>query len=89
MEFPSKPPTRSSEPYQTDSCDACLDQTYESSPGDYKTRTYATCILADDGSAKFASCLSSCDPDKNEPAIASSTYYGSCVLFLEELCGGA
>lgn len=75
--------------YQTDSCDACLDQTYESCPGDYKTRSYATCMCAGDGSANFVSCLSSCDPNKNEPAIASSTYYGYCVLFFKELCDGA
>ncbi|EWG36106.1 hypothetical protein FVEG_00261 [Fusarium verticillioides 7600] len=75
--------------YQTDSCDACLDQTYESCPGDYKTRSYATCMCAGDGSANFVSCLPSCDPNKNEPAIASSTYYGYCVLFFKELCDGA
>ncbi|KAF9768035.1 hypothetical protein IL306_014703 [Fusarium sp. DS 682] len=75
--------------YQTDACDACLDQTYESCPGDYKTRSYATCMCAGDGSANFVSCLASCDPNKNEPAIASSTYYGYCVLFFKELCDGA
>ncbi|KAM0342103.1 hypothetical protein ACHAPU_009717 [Fusarium lateritium] len=75
--------------YSTDSCDACLDQTYESCPGDYKTRSYATCMCAGDGSANFVTCLSSCDPNKNEPEIASSTYYGYCVLFFKELCDGA
>ncbi|KAF5001615.1 hypothetical protein FGRMN_921 [Fusarium graminum] len=75
--------------YQTDSCNACLDQTYESFPGDYKTRSYATCMCAGDGSANFVTCLSSCGPNKDEPAIASSTYYGYCVLFFKELCDGA
>ncbi|KAF0637067.1 hypothetical protein FPSE5266_06956 [Fusarium pseudograminearum] len=75
--------------YSTDSCDTCLDQTYESCPGDYKTRSYATCMCAGDGSANFVSCLSSCDPTLNEPANASATYYGYCLMFFKELCDGA
>ncbi|KAM0185570.1 hypothetical protein ACHAPA_012082 [Fusarium lateritium] len=75
--------------YSTDSCDSCLDETYQSCPGDYKTRPYATCMCAGDGSANFVKCLSYCDVNKNEPAIASSTYYGYCVLFFKELCDGA
>ncbi|CAF3573170.1 unnamed protein product [Fusarium graminearum] len=75
--------------YATDSCDTCLDQTYESCPGDYKTRSYATCMCAGDGSANFVSCLSSCDATLNEPANASATYYGYCLMFFKELCDGA
>jgi hypothetical protein len=75
--------------YSTDSCDSCLDETYQSCPGDYKTRSYATCMCAGDGSANFVKCLSYCDASLNEPAIASSTYYGYCVLFFKELCDGA
>ncbi|KAM0217701.1 hypothetical protein ACHAPQ_008228 [Fusarium lateritium] len=75
--------------YSTDSCDSCLDETYQSCPGDYMTRPYATCMCAGDGSANFVKCLSYCDVNKNEPAIASSTYYGYCVLFFKELCDGA
>ncbi|KAH7256257.1 hypothetical protein BKA59DRAFT_467088 [Fusarium tricinctum] len=75
--------------YSTDSCDSCLDETYQNCPGDYKTRSYATCMCAGDGSANFVKCLSYCDANLNEPAIASSTYYGYCVLFFKELCDGA
>jgi hypothetical protein len=75
--------------YSTDSCDSCLDETYQSCPGDYKTRPYATCMCAGDGSANFVKCLSYCDVNKNEIAIASSTYYGYCVQFYKELCDGA
>ncbi|KAM0235000.1 hypothetical protein ACHAP5_009862 [Fusarium lateritium] len=46
-------------------------------------------MCAGDGSANFVKCLSYCDVNKNEPAIASSTYYGYCVLFFKELCDGA
>lgn len=75
--------------YSTDSCDSCLDETYQSCPGDYMTRSYATCMCAGDGSANFVKCLPYCDASLNEPAIASSTYYGYCVLFFKELCDGA
>ncbi|KAL6918976.1 hypothetical protein ACHAP8_008969 [Fusarium lateritium] len=75
--------------YSTDQCDTCLDQTYESCPGDYQTRPYATCMCAGDGSANFVSCLSSCDPTLNEPANASATYYGYCLMFFKQLCDGA
>lgn len=74
--------------YSTDECDACLDQTFQSCPGDYQTRSYATCMCAGDGSANFVSCLSSCDPGLNEPANASATYYGYCLMFFKELCDG-
>ncbi|GKU22061.1 hypothetical protein FLAG1_10262 [Fusarium langsethiae] len=75
--------------YSTDQCDTCLDQTFESCPGDYQTRPYATCMCAGDGSANFVSCLSSCDTSLNEPANASATYYGYCLMFFKELCDGA
>ncbi|KAL3605301.1 hypothetical protein FPOAC2_00244 [Fusarium poae] len=75
--------------YSTDQCDKCMDQTYESCPGDYQTRSYATCMCAGDGSANFVSCLSYCDPTLNEPANASATYYGYCLMFFKELCDGA
>ncbi|KAG8352857.1 hypothetical protein FVEN_g9131 [Fusarium venenatum] len=75
--------------YPTDQCDTCFDQTYESCPGDYQTRSYATCMCAGDGSANFVSCVSSCDPSLNEPAIASAAYYRYCLLFFKQLCDGA
>ncbi|RGP58702.1 hypothetical protein FLONG3_11415 [Fusarium longipes] len=75
--------------YSTEKCDSCLDQTFESCPGDYKTRSYATCMCAGDGSTNFVSCLSYCDPTLNEPANASATYYGYCLIFFKELCDGA
>jgi hypothetical protein len=75
--------------YSTDSCDSCLDETYQSCPGDYKTRPYATCMCAGDGIANFQTCMSYCDVNKNEIAIASSTYMGYCVQFFKELCDGA
>ncbi|KAJ4016327.1 hypothetical protein NW752_003449 [Fusarium irregulare] len=75
--------------YPTDQCDACMDQVYTSCPGNYQDRSYATCMCAGDGSTKFVSCLGSCDPTLNEPANASATYYGYCLMFFKELCDGA
>ena len=75
--------------YPTDQCDACMDEVYTSCPGNYQDRSYATCMCAGDGSTKFVSCLSSCDPTLNEPANASATYYGYCLMFFKELCDGA
>ncbi|KAJ4137286.1 hypothetical protein NW768_002868 [Fusarium equiseti] len=75
--------------YPTDQCDACMDEVYTSCPGNYQERSYATCMCAGDGSTKFVSCLGSCDPQLNEPANASATYYGYCLMFFKELCDGA
>lgn len=75
--------------YPTDQCDACMDEVYTSCPGNYQERSYTTCMCAGDGSTKFVSCLSSCDPSLNEPANASAAYYGYCLMFFKELCDGA
>ncbi|KAI5456085.1 hypothetical protein BGZ63DRAFT_418111 [Mariannaea sp. PMI_226] len=72
--------------YSTASCEECLDQTFESCPGDYTTRSYAECMCAGDGGANFVSCMSECDTELNEPANASSAWYGYCVQFFKEMC---
>ncbi|KAF4432131.1 hypothetical protein F53441_13850 [Fusarium austroafricanum] len=75
--------------YVSGACDSCLDNVYEMCPGDYKTRPYATCMCAGDGSAAFVSCMSQCDPGLNEPANAVTTWYTYCVMFFKDLCDGA
>ncbi|KAH6884261.1 hypothetical protein B0T10DRAFT_564837 [Thelonectria olida] len=75
--------------YATGQCEECLDQTFESCPGDYETRPYAECMCAGDGGANFVSCLSQCDVSLDEPAIASSQFYYYCVQFFKEVCPSA
>jgi hypothetical protein len=72
--------------YSTPSCEECLDETFQSCPGDYETRSYAECMCAGDGSVTFNSCLSECDTSLNEPANAVANFYGYCVIFFKELC---
>ncbi|KAF4465452.1 hypothetical protein FALBO_7704 [Fusarium albosuccineum] len=72
--------------YPSSQCDTCLDEVYQSCPGDYQTRPYAVCMCAGDGSANFVSCLPYCDGGIDEAGIATSTFYGYCVMFFKELC---
>ncbi|KAF4950249.1 hypothetical protein FSARC_13260 [Fusarium sarcochroum] len=60
--------------YVSSSCDSCLDETYQSCAGDYKTRPYATCI---------------CDPGLNEPANVSAAWFRYCVMFFKDMCPAA
>lgn len=75
--------------YATASCEECLDQTYESCPGDYQTRSYAECMCAGDGSTNFVSCMPQCDASLNERNNAASAWYGYCVQFFKEICPSA
>ena len=75
--------------YSTPSCDACLDQTYLSCPGDYQERSYGQCMCYGDGGTMTAQCLSVCDPGINEPFNVVATWYGYCVIFFKEMCAEA
>ncbi|KAJ4250126.1 hypothetical protein NW762_011936 [Fusarium torreyae] len=75
--------------YVSSACDSCLDETYQSCPGDYKTRPYATCMCVGDGSANVVTCLSSCDPGLNEPANVSAAWFRYCILFFKDMCPAA
>lgn len=72
--------------FVSSACDSCLDETYQSCSGDYKTRPYATCMCTGDGSANVMTCLSSCDPEINEPAVVSGAWYRYCVKFFKDFC---
>src|SRR4051812_32096857 len=72
--------------YSSGACDSCLDQTFASCPGDYLTRSYATCMCAGDGGTNTVTCLSQCDPGLNEPANVVATWYGYCTIFFKEMC---
>lgn len=72
-------------------CTACLDEVFESCPGDYKTRSYATCMCGGVGSTNFVGCTSnSCDPSVNSPNNAARMWYNYCTQFFPaELCPDA
>lgn len=72
-------------------CTACLDEVFESCPGDYKTRSYATCMCGGVGSTNFVGCTSnSCDPNVNSPNNAARMWYNYCTQFFPaEMCPDA
>ncbi|KAL6407436.1 hypothetical protein AUP68_10268 [Ilyonectria robusta] len=72
--------------YATPSCEECLDQTYESCPGDYRKLPYAECMCKGDGGTNFVSCVPQCDASLNEPNNAAGAWYGYCVVFFKEMC---
>ncbi|KAF5026594.1 hypothetical protein F66182_1320 [Fusarium sp. NRRL 66182] len=75
--------------YGTAQCDACLDETYQSCPGDYETRPYAECICKGDGGTNFVSCLPYCDGGIDEAGIATRAWYRYCVQFFKDICPAA
>ncbi|KAI6355896.1 hypothetical protein MCOR25_008052 [Pyricularia grisea] len=74
--------------YGNRNCEACLDKTFQSCPGDYQTRSYATCMCAGNGGANVATCMSGyCDPSFNHIVVMS--WYMYCTMFFKELCPNA
>ncbi|KAH9436035.1 hypothetical protein MCOR02_004944 [Pyricularia oryzae] len=74
--------------YGNRNCEACLDKTFQSCPGDYQTRSYATCMCAGNGGANAATCMSGyCDPSFNHIVVMS--WYMYCTMFFKELCPSA
>ncbi|KAJ3538107.1 hypothetical protein NM208_g6052 [Fusarium decemcellulare] len=69
--------------YPSSQCDTCLDEVYQSCPGDYQTRPYAVCMCAGDGSANFVSCLPYCDGGIDEAGIATSTFLWLLQQYLD------
>ncbi|OAA38476.1 hypothetical protein BBO_07114 [Beauveria brongniartii RCEF 3172] len=78
--------------FATPACEACLDDAFDSCPGDYQSRGYAECMcggIGGEGGRKAISCSAQqCDVSINENtnvAIALATY---CVGILKEACPG-
>ncbi|KAK3313288.1 hypothetical protein B0H66DRAFT_628918 [Apodospora peruviana] len=75
-------------------CDSCLDQTFDSCPGDYMTEPYAQCMCAGDGATNMVTCTSICGvPDQNlgltwDESVASG-WYTYCIMFYKQLCPAA
>jgi hypothetical protein len=72
--------------FSTPGYEACLDRTFSSCPGDYKTRDYAECMCTGQGGKNFVSCISQCDFELNEPRRAAISFWTYCVMMLKEMC---
>lgn len=60
--------------FVTPQCKECLDQAYQSCPGDYLTRQYAECLCAGDGSANLVVCMSQCDGIRLNKSTNAGSY---------------
>ncbi|KAL8366847.1 hypothetical protein RB595_008700 [Gaeumannomyces hyphopodioides] len=71
-------------------CGKCLDQAYQSCPGDYMTLGFATCMCAGKGGANVNTCLSYCDVSLNEPTNVVNALYMYCAIFFaKDICPAA
>lgn len=74
-------------------CNQCLDQTFSSCPGSYRTASYAQCMCKGDGGVNLVTCVSVCDSvDRLGTNLGSqqvSGWYGYCTIFFQDMCSDA